>query len=352
MMIIIVSVDRKGAMSLHVGFGALTLQRGPDDPRSWSDIWHDGLAIAVAAEDAGFESVWVGEHHFSEDGYLPAVFPMLAALAVTTERAWIGTKVALAPLYHPLRLAEDAAAVQLLSRGRLILGLAIGYRDEELQAFGTNRRQRVARLEECIEVCRQAWSGRPVYHRGPLTHIKGESVEPAPGHIPIWLGGRAGGALARAGALGDGFVAPVGPPDDLVDQLNQIDEAAAAAGRPPPPVSSSAFVILHGSTAPEGAHSGLNALLATYGRWKADDKTSRVGQSTTAPGLVIEGDAERVAARLRLLVEAVDPDREHHLVVRLEYPGMSRQAVTSHLQQFAEQVIPLLPSVGRSGARP
>ncbi len=85
-------------MALRIGYGLIAAQRPPWDSRPWSEVYADAVAAAEAAEDAGFDSVWVTEHHFADDGYLSALFPLLAAMAVRTHTVLLGTNVALAPL--------------------------------------------------------------------------------------------------------------------------------------------------------------------------------------------------------------------------------------------------------------
>jgi alkanesulfonate monooxygenase SsuD/methylene tetrahydromethanopterin reductase-like flavin-dependent oxidoreductase (luciferase family) len=313
-----------------VGVGPITVQRGTLEPRGDEQLWADAIAGAGLAEELGFDSVWVGEHHFTTDGYLSAVFPMLAAIAATTERVALGTKVLLAPLHHPLRIAEDAAAVQAISRGRLILGSAIGYREEEFAGFGIPRAERVARLCAAIETCRAAWDG-----------TSATVVRPRVAPIPVWLGGAAPAALHRAGALADGFVAPVGPVEDLREQLIAVDDAAAAAGRAAPPVASSSFVLLrHPDLDPRAQQAGLEQLLDGYQNYKADDPRSRVGRRSESEPMVIDGDAEQVTARLLEFRRATAVDRLHHHVVRLEFPGMDLDQVSATLTAFARDVLP------------
>src|SRR4051794_41907509 len=95
---------------MEFGFGLIACERFPGDPRSEVELYRDAVDVAVLAEQLGFDSVWVSEHHFVDDGYLPSLLPVAAAIAARTERVRIGTALLLAPLHDPVRLAEDAAA--------------------------------------------------------------------------------------------------------------------------------------------------------------------------------------------------------------------------------------------------
>jgi len=112
------------AQDVTFGLGLYTGQRASASTRP---RYRDAIALARAAEEAGFDAFWVSEHHGMDDGYLPSPLALLAAIAAVTERITLGTGLVIAPLHHPLRIAEDAAVVDQVSGGRLVLGLGIGY---------------------------------------------------------------------------------------------------------------------------------------------------------------------------------------------------------------------------------
>ena len=127
-------------MTLRFGIGLFTGQIPAGSSRTFAQEYRETLELVCLAESLGFDSAWVSEHHGSSDGYLPSLLPMLAAFAAVTERIELGTGIVLTPFHEPLRLAEDAAVVDQLSGGRLILGLGLGWREEEFRMFGVPMR--------------------------------------------------------------------------------------------------------------------------------------------------------------------------------------------------------------------
>jgi alkanesulfonate monooxygenase SsuD/methylene tetrahydromethanopterin reductase-like flavin-dependent oxidoreductase (luciferase family) len=204
---------RLSLTSVRFGFASITCQRHPNDARDESEIYREGLALAGEAERLGFDSVWVSEHHFIDDSYLASVLPFSGAIAARTETIGIGTDILLAPLYDPLRLAEDVATVDLISSGRFILGHGQGWRPEEFEALGVPLKGRHRRLEDTIGVLRQAWTDGLVTG-GQMLPYTGVSVTPKPSRLggpPVWIGGGSEAARAKGWPPGRRFPRQLGP---------------------------------------------------------------------------------------------------------------------------------------------
>src|SRR5262245_15138520 len=167
-------------MAVHIGIGLFTGQVPPGSKRTFAQEYREIVDLVRLAESLGFDSAWVSEHHGSGDGYMPSLLPTLAAFAAATERIKLGTGVLLTPLHDPLRVAEDAATVDLISGGRLILGLGLAWREEEFRRCGVPFGERVARTVETVDILRKAWTGERFSHEGRAFHLARVLVTPAP----------------------------------------------------------------------------------------------------------------------------------------------------------------------------
>lgn len=179
--------------------------RAPDFGASPADLYAAALDQVQWGDELGFDLVGLGEHHASPDGYDPSPLSLAAAMAGRTRRIRLRTSVLLAPLYDPVKLAEDAAVVQLASGGRLLLGLGGGYRPAEFAMFGRRLEDRWRSLGDTIAFLRQAWRGEPFEWRGRRCHVT-PAPDPPP---PILLGGGSPAAARRAARIADGWFPPL-----------------------------------------------------------------------------------------------------------------------------------------------
>lgn len=174
----------------------------------WTDSaarwWPALVELAGEVEELGYDTIWSAEHHFAADAFSASPLLMLGPLAQTTRRVRLGTYVLLMPLHHPLRVAEECVAIDIFTGGRLELGLGIGFRQEELDAFGVTRAARAGLLEESIEILRQSWQPLSSGHEGRHFRFGPLEVTPKPVQpdIPLWLAARAEVPARRAGRVG------------------------------------------------------------------------------------------------------------------------------------------------------
>jgi probable F420-dependent oxidoreductase len=192
------------------------------------------LAQARLAESFGFDSLWVGDHVAFHVPMLDSL-SLLAFLAAATSRVTLGTCVYLLPLRHPTHVAKQTATVDVLSGGRMVLGVGVGGEyPPEFDASGVSVRERGARADEAIPLLRRLWSENDVRHEGTHFRFGPVSLDPKPvqaGGPAVWVGGRSPAAMRRAGRLGDGWVSTMTSPERFRENLARIAEHREAAGR-------------------------------------------------------------------------------------------------------------------------
>jgi alkanesulfonate monooxygenase SsuD/methylene tetrahydromethanopterin reductase-like flavin-dependent oxidoreductase (luciferase family) len=339
---------------VEFGYGLITCQRHPRELRSDVELYRDAVERAERAERSGFDSVWVSEHHFVDDAYMPSLLPVCAAIAVRTTRIMVGTSLLLAPFYHPLRLAEDSATVDLLSKARFVLGLGQGWRAEEFEALSASLDGRGSRLEDTVRVLRQAWSERLVTGHGELRY-QGVMVRPKPardGGLPVWVGAMARRSICRAARVADGLIMTEVTPKSLAQQVDWALQELAAQGRDAEGFRLSVHL-------PTFAWLGGDAWERVrdfhhYVTWKYEDMEaarSRTGDPQLPPrlsaaeegelrGQIVLGTGDEVAQQIADLNEAAGGDL--HYIARLYFPGMDPAIQDEAMDVFSSEVIPKL----------
>ena len=295
-------------------------------------------------ERLGFTGVWLSEHHFVDDGYLPSPLVVAAAIAARTERVRIGTNVLLLPMHHPLRVAEDAAVVDLVSGGRFILGVGQGYVQHEFETLGFDRKFRPSLFEEGIEVIRQAWEEGHVGYEGRRWRFDDLPFEPRPsGRLPIYIGASAGPAIDRAARLADGFLASVGG-GALAEIHKKVREALARHGRAeedfPYVASGVAYVHESPGRAREVVAPAIAYQRSRYAEWGTDrgkEKPGPISPEDLPWERYLVGDPDEVAEGLIRLHQEAPYD---HFCFWARLPGVTHEQALGNMRLFASEVAP------------
>jgi alkanesulfonate monooxygenase SsuD/methylene tetrahydromethanopterin reductase-like flavin-dependent oxidoreductase (luciferase family) len=315
------------------------LRRAPFSPASSTEIVATALDQCEWADQHGFFQVNFGEHHGSDDGYVPSPLTALAAVAARTKHVRL-VPIILAPLYDPIRLAEETALVDLISGGRLDPVIGTGYVPSEFAMFGKDLDNRVAAQEECVEVLKRAWTGEPFPYGGTTVR-----VTPRPHQQPrplITLAGMSRGAARRAARIADRFEA--GEPG----HWKHYEAECARLGRDPGPRPRGGPAFLYVTEDPDAAWPRLAPFLlhhvGEYARWTRESYGRVAGPF---------GDAHDLAAlQANPAFQVITPDHCVELARRFDpdgslaftalMGGLPPEMSWTSLELFAKKVLPNL----------
>ena len=325
-----------------VDFGLWYDLRNPDAGRPFERFYAETLDQVAMAESLGIDSVWLSEHHFCDDGYTPSPLVVAAALGARTTRLKIGTNLMLLPLHDPVRLAEDAATLAILTGDRFRLGVGLGYRELEYRAFGRSIRQRPSLIEEGVEILRRAWSGEPVAFAGRRFEVPDVRVTPSPLHPPpLLIGGMTPPAIERAARIGDGFLSSNNDHHaiylDAVARLGRDPESAA--------IYAGQWVVIDADPEQSWASIGRHALyqLNEYIAWGAFGPPDEVPRFDDPQAILDAGayelwDGPTAVERLVALLSERPQIRDLHFWAQL--PGEAVENGTRRIEFLAHQVLP------------
>ncbi|HXZ87718.1 MAG TPA: LLM class flavin-dependent oxidoreductase [Candidatus Binataceae bacterium] len=333
-------------MATPVKFGyMIDFRNPPGSPLSFAQLYSEMFRQIEFADQAGLDSIWITEHHFTDDGYLAATMPMLASIASRTRGVTIGTYVLLAPFYHPLRLAEDAATIDVLSGGRLRLGIGTAYRDEEFRGFEVSRKYRLGRTLETIEILRRAWTGERFSFEGKHFRFQDVRVLPRPVSSPhpelLWAG-MTERAIQRGAELGLSFACNLG-----LREVELYRNALRNLGKDPANfnIVRSAIVQIADSADQAWADIEQPAMYqaALYGKWLAEGMRGDQEWILPDPARLrrnsVLGTPAEVAQQLSGMIERT-PMTE--LILNMQLPGLAPAKAMRSLERFVAEVLPAL----------
>jgi alkanesulfonate monooxygenase SsuD/methylene tetrahydromethanopterin reductase-like flavin-dependent oxidoreductase (luciferase family) len=271
----------------------------------------------------------------------------LAAIAARTKRIKLGSAIALAPLHHPVRFAEDCAVLDILSNGRLEMAVAVGYRRREAEAFGVDFSARGRRTDEFLEIVGRLWAGESFSYNGKHFTLKNASIVPTPlrGRVPLYVGGFTDKALERAARYGDGYFGN----EEVCDLYR---EKLRVFGKDP----SSARIRIQGlfvlvANDPEKAMHELapyfHYVNNAYGEWMNEDRAA-TGFGDTAMIKPMTLEAFKGSGILNILTPSQAIEMFNEMLARtpVEHfmlmvpPGLPRSKFIEYAEVFAKTVIP------------
>ena len=281
-------------------------------------------------EDLGYDSVWVGEHIFF---YVPTLDGpvVMAAWAAKTSRITIGSGITLLPLRPPAISAKVFSTVDIISKGRTIVGIGVGGEyPPEFQACGVPVNERGARTNEAIEILRKLWSGDEVTHEGRFWQFGPVQLKPPPvqpGGPPIWVSGRSEAAIKRAARLGDGYMPYLFTVERFRKGVEQLDRLCAEQGRDPAEVVRCVY-----------AFTALGNTYEDARQYAVADLSRRYNQNFEglAERLCPLGRPEDCAAKIQ---EYIDAGANHVILSPMHGPG---EDSVDQVRRFGTEVVPLL----------
>jgi probable F420-dependent oxidoreductase len=324
-------------MALKVGF----------IPIEGGRYYREALEEVTRAEELGFDSVWMEEHHSVTNHYWPSPLTVLAGFATRTSRMTLGTDIVVAAFHHPVRLAEDVAMLDVMSGGRFVLGIAIGYKPDEFALYGVDLEKRGARFEEQLAIMQGLWTQEQIEFKGNYYALQGR-LEPKPlqqPHPPVWIGGWGDITLRRAATMADNWIP--GPTADLKRLLagrQQFLERRTAAGRAAPtewPLTRDVIIADSDKRARELAEEHI---MVAYRREYAGGWRHPFIDSSIATDLerlmedrFIIGGPEQCIAKIRRFVEQYGMT---HLICRTFFPGMPHAHIMREIELISQEVMP------------
>ncbi|MFC3999454.1 LLM class flavin-dependent oxidoreductase [Nocardiopsis sediminis] len=336
-----------------------------------AEVYGHHLRLIELAEELGFDGVRIAEHHFRDYGTVPSSLGLLAHLAGRTERLRLGTGIVVLPLHHPVHVAELAAQVDVLSGGRLDLGVGRGYQGYEFDGFGVDLAEARARFDEALDTVLALWSGKPVHRTGAFGSVapgleEGVELVPCPvqlPHPPVHVAAVSPETVERYAARGLPILAdPAAPFRKVAAAAEAWRTTAAAHGHDAGAAELVVARSVHVAPTVQRARADLDRFEAAFDRSRIFNERSAPidrGTGATAQGfeywqhrylkggevgndfrweqLEVAGDPERVVAQIRMLGEM---GFDHLLCDFGSTRRMATDEAAGLLRLFAREVIP------------
>jgi len=297
----------------------------------------------------GFDSIWAGEHHATPGFHFFPQLPLLYRLAGEAEGLWFGTNVTLLPLHNPVELAEGGAFLDVITGGKFLLGVGLGYRPEEYQIFGVPMSERVSRFNEAVEIVRRLWSEDRVTHSGRHWQFSDATIAPRPlqrPRPPIIIGAQVPAAIARAAKIGDGWLSVSTTTLDKVGaQMSAFNSARAAAKLPPAEHFCRLLEVgcaADDDTAMRRSAPFLMEKYKSYVSWGLEGLTLDPNAAPEQQFRALASSRFAVGAPSTVTDMLVAHHRSgiNHLSMRVSWPGMGQDDILASIELLGRKVLP------------
>lgn len=329
-------------------FGILVMPQHPVTDSS-SERFRETVQLTRLARDAGFDSISCGQHYLAPPYQNLQSIPLLARLAADSGDMSLVLGVLLLPLFSPADVAESVASLDIISGGKVILGVGLGYRDVEYEAFGVDRRDRVGRFLESLEIVKLLWAEEKVTFVGKHFRLTDATCTIRPlqnPHPPIWIAANNDDVVRRAGTMGYSWLAnPHATLATLERQMLLHREGLAHRGLSDPaerPIIKELHVSKTRDAAIRVAKPYLEGKYRAYADW-GQDKALPGKESFTVPfanlarDRFILGSVEEVIQQIEEHQQRLGVD---HFIFRIWWPGMEARQAYRVLELVAEYILP------------
>ena len=337
--------------------GTFLLMQSPS-ARSSQEIYARGLELAQAAETLGYRNVWLAEHHFSTYGYLSRPLQLATYIAAKTTRLRVGTAVVVVPLHHPLVIAEELAMLDILSGGRLDIGLGRGYQRYEFERFGLQLDSGGQRWEESIDILLKSFEGRPFSYEGKFFKIPETSLFPQPlqkPHPPVWVTAQSPYSLEAAvrrgfNVLTGGFGVPIERLAEFGQHLQRMFAETKPAQQPLVGVQRAVYVTKDPADAREAAEQArwnMRVTLSLRNNYERVENGNAIPvPAKTEPDIdelldrfLVIGTPDTCIRQIRRIRELVGTS---HFNCSFWFGDLEQARVLRSMELFAQEVMPAL----------
>lgn len=329
-----------GAVSPRFGV-CYDFRNPPDSGIPMPEVYQQALSQIAWLDGLGLDLIWFTEHHFVDDGYLPAWVPVASAAAAITKQVRFSSDICLLPFFNPVRLAEDLAVLDNLSNGRAEIGLGMGYAPHEFAGFGIPVSRRVSLMDEGLEVLRRAFTGEVFSFRGRRYEFN--NVRITPGYVqsggpPMWIAAMSAAGAQRAAHFNTHFL-PQG------DRTATIDVWQAEHNKLGTSTADKRVGIIKGVFVTDDVEKEWPAVrdseryrMHLYQRFFSESNTN-FGSGEHIPQTWVVGDVDHC---VKALSEFMSTYGITDLVTWALPPGLSSAVMENSLQRFVGEVVPRL----------